>query len=139
MLTSPPVLLIPQIQVTSKLAGRAWKVPTGSFSWVGWASREKPSPMYGVRLHWRAPVQRGPDHLQAAGRLVSQVCGKTCLARVMRLQATRDKRSAHAGRTGVKSRWITYFELMDAQYVAVTAIKWRIEALTEAEMAGHLE
>jgi hypothetical protein len=54
------------------------------------------------------------------------------LARVMRLQATRDKRSAHAGRTGVKSRSITYFELMDAQYAAATAIKWRIEALKES-------
>jgi hypothetical protein len=51
------------------------------------------------------------------------------LARVIRLQAIRDKRSAHAGRTGVKSRSISYFELMDAQYAAATAIKWRIEAL----------
>lgn len=55
------------------------------------------------------------------------------LTRVLRLHATRDKRSAHAGRTGVKSRAITYFELMDAQYAAATAIRWRIEALKEAE------
>jgi hypothetical protein len=55
------------------------------------------------------------------------------LTRVVRLQTIRDKRSAHAGRTGVKSRAITYFELMDAQYAAAAAIRWRIEALKEAE------
>ncbi|HCG02754.1 MAG TPA: hypothetical protein DEV93_19690 [Chloroflexi bacterium] len=308
------VLLIPQIQVTSKLAGRSWRVPTGLFSWIGWASRERPSPIYGeydsTGVHqynegriifkpragtddedvavtldaltglmgvadnfWgeqftgipipprllasdtifaedveAALVADEPDFIDTVvtiGRTASvgdavpewaldrmdvvmadlaeivpalayifesrkefhfvgdsitmvqrepsaishspiaaigmetafhnaykameallggeppketaklrerlesrsinpdEVAGfagmrEDMLARVMRLQATRDKRSAHAGRTGVKSRSITYFELMDAQYAAATAIKWRIEALMEAGTAGHL-
>jgi hypothetical protein len=51
------------------------------------------------------------------------------LTRVARLQMIRDKRSAHGGRTGVKSKAITYFELMDAQYAVTAAISARIDAL----------
>lgn len=301
------VLLIPQVQVTSKLAGRSWHVPTGSLSWIGWASRERPSPVYGefdatgvhqysegriifktrasadnediaitldtltgllgvadnfwgeqltgisipprlsvsatifaedVEASLKADEQESIDTLLAIGHTASvgdavpewalervglvmsdlaelvpalvylfesrkefhfvgdsitmvqnepgaispspivaigmetafhnaykameallggeppknivklrerlesrsinpdQVAGfaglrEDMLARVIRLQATRDKRSAHAGRTGISARSITYFELMDAQYAAATAIKWRIEALRE--------
>jgi hypothetical protein len=301
-------LLIPQIQVTSKLAGRSWDVPTGTFSWIGWKSRERPLPTYGEydsagvhdytvgRLLFKpragveeedvavtldaltglmgvaadfwgeqfsgvpvppellpakelfaedmedafedaAPqfmgyamqvrdsafvgdgppewalermnaavsdltglvralayifesrkefhflgdditiVQRQPEDVPSSPiaairvetafhnayksmeallggepprdsaklreRLESrsidpdEVAGfagmrEDMLTRVIRLQATRDKRSAHAGRTGIKSRPISYFELMDAQYAASTAIKWRVEAIRGA-------
>jgi hypothetical protein len=305
MTGEPQVLLIPQVQVTSKLALRSWHVPTGSFSWIGWASRERLSPIYGeydstgvhqysegriifkpragtddedvaitldaltglmgiadnfwgeqltgiaippglsasetifaedveaaleadepesidtllaightasvgdavpewaldrmevvmsdladlvpalvyifesrkefhflgdsITMVEREPGAISPSPIVAIGmeaafhnaykameallggeppkeiaklreRLESrsinpdEVAGfaglrEDMLARVIRLQAIRDKRSAHAGRTGVKSRSISYFELMDAQYAAATAIKWRIEAL----------
>jgi hypothetical protein len=312
MTDEPSVLLIPQIQVTSKLAGRSWHVPTGTLGWIGWNSRDKPSPIYGefnstgvhqysagritfkpragadeeevaVTLHaltgllgvandfwgeqltavpippwlltsealfvedmvealdadapefidtvvqlgatasvgdevpeWAldrvdvalsnladlvpalayifesrkefhflgddiAIVQSEPNSVppsSAAPRMETsfhnaykameallggeppkdprklrerlesrsidpdQVVGfagmrEDMLTRVTRLQATRDKRAAHAGPTGVKSRAITYFELMDAQYAAATAIKWRIEALKAAGTSRH--
>jgi len=47
---------------------------------------------------------------------------ETMLARVVRFRETRDKRSAHGGRTGVASRKITFFELMDAQRATGLAI-----------------
>jgi hypothetical protein len=47
---------------------------------------------------------------------------ETMLARVMRMRETRDKRAAHGGRTGVASRKITFFELMDAQRATGLAI-----------------
>ena len=307
MTRQPSVLLIPQIEVTSKLAGRSWHVLTGTFSWIGWNSRERPAPIYGefnssgvhqysagritfqprgidddeavtITLHaltgllgvandfwgeqltavpipprlltsealfvedmvegldadapefidtvvqlgatasvdnevpeWAldrmnvalsnltdlvpalayifesrkefhflgddiAIVQSEPNSVppsSAATRMETsfhnaykameallggeppkdprklrerlksrsidpdQVVGfaglrEDMLTRVTRLQATRDKRAAHAGPTGVKSRAITYFELMDAQYAAATAIRRRIEALRVA-------
>lgn len=47
---------------------------------------------------------------------------ETMLKRVMRMRETRDKRAAHGGRTGVDSRKITFFELMDAQRATSLAI-----------------
>jgi hypothetical protein len=47
---------------------------------------------------------------------------ETMLERVMRMRETRDKRAAHGGRTGVDSRKITFFELMDAQRATGLAI-----------------
>lgn len=44
------------------------------------------------------------------------------IARIQRLQQTRDKHSAHGGRTGVQLRKITFFELMDAQHATRKAI-----------------
>jgi hypothetical protein len=308
MAAEPSVLLIPQIQVTSKLAGRSWHVPTGTLDWIGWNSRDRPSPFYGelnsTGVHqysvgriifkprsgadeediavtldalaglmgvandfwgeqltvvpvpprllafnvlfsedmeeafptdvpefvetvmqlgssafvgdevpeWAldrldvaladlaelvpalvyifesrkefhflgddiAMVQREPnavplspiaairmetsfhnaykameallggepprdsgklrERLEARSIDPEEVVGfadmrEDMMSRVVRLQTTRDKRSAHAGRTGVKSRAITYFELMDAQYAAATAIRQRIEALKAA-------
>jgi hypothetical protein len=54
---------------------------------------------------------------------------ETMIERIRRMHMTRDKRSAHGGKTGVPSRKITFFELMDAQratqgalYQAITDI-----------------
>jgi hypothetical protein len=40
---------------------------------------------------------------------------ETMIESIRRMHTTRDKRSAHGGKTGVPSRKITFFELMDAQ------------------------
>jgi hypothetical protein len=46
----------------------------------------------------------------------------TVLQRVMRFREIRDKRVAHGGRTGATARQLTYFDLMEAQWVVAEMI-----------------
>jgi hypothetical protein len=57
---------------------------------------------------------------------------ETMIERIGRLHETRDKRSAHGGNTGVASRKITFFELMDAQQATGLAIYESIETALAA-------